>query len=96
MNKSLYSGCKKRSQKACVDISAEQQDLKEQHACRPNRWCVAKLGLHAMANDWLDLKHEKGTQKRGDRKRNPIVGTDFFHEPGLGRSRNCDNVSIHG
>ena len=54
--------CKKMS----VCISAQEEDLEEEHASGPDRRCASEPGKDIPGDDWLYLKQQKGTEK--DRK----------------------------
>ena len=53
------------SQQMSVEVSAEQQKLKEQHAGRPHRRRAAEPRQHALTDNRLDLKDKKCAQQRG-------------------------------
>ena len=48
-----------------VGISAQQEDLEEEHAGGPDCRCPAEPGQDISRDDGLDLKQEKGTEKNG-------------------------------
>ena len=63
MNQNLLLGLKVFAQAMRIDITEEQKNLKEQHACRPNRRRPPKPGENRFGQDRLDLKKEHGAQE---------------------------------
>ena len=54
-----------RDSQCGVQITAKQQNLKEQHASGPHRRTSAKPRQNGLADDRLDLKYKKRTQQYG-------------------------------
>ena len=46
-----------------IEISSEQQDLKEEHARRPDRRAASVPGDEVTGNDGLNEKEEAGTEE---------------------------------
>ncbi len=53
-------------EKMSVCISAQEEDLEEEHASGPDRRCASEPRKDIPRDDWLYLKQQKGTEK--DRK----------------------------
>lgn len=50
-----------------IGVAAQQQDLEEEHAGRPDTGATAKPWQDVLSDEWLDLKQEKSASE--DRKR---------------------------
>jgi hypothetical protein len=49
----------------CVEIPAQQHDLKEQHGCRPYCRCATDVWQHHFGEQWLNEEQQACGQKYG-------------------------------